>query len=115
MRTGAKGYHEHWSFRPGLIQGSSREPARPMNSGPSARDRPSADRASRRSRHWPLGLLLLIPIGVLWRALFLGEAFFYQDLSAQYVPRERLLMHAAGSGWNPHIFLGMSLAGDPQS
>jgi hypothetical protein len=70
---------------------------------------------SRLAQHWPLAVLLLIPLLILWRSLFLGETLFYQDLGAQYFPRERLLMRTGLTGWNPHIFLGMSLAAEPQS
>ena len=67
-------------------------------------------------RRWPvLAALLCVPLLALWRALLLGETFFYQDLAGQYFPREALLRRTGLTGWNPHILLGMGLAGDPQS
>jgi hypothetical protein len=61
-----------------------------------------------------VAILMAVPLLVLWRPLLLGETFYAEDLSAQYFPREALLGRGA-SGWNPHQFLGMSLAGDPQT
>ena len=60
-------------------------------------------------------LLLVLPLLVLWRPLFLGETFYYQDLAAQYFPTEKLLAREGVSGWNPHIFLGQPLLGNPQT
>jgi hypothetical protein len=79
---------------------------------------PTAPRPSASARLWahrPLAALLLVPLLLLWRPLLLGETFFYQDLGAQYFPRERLLMRTGPTGWNPHVLLGMGLAAEPQT
>ena len=62
-----------------------------------------------------LALLVALPLLVLWRPLALGETFYQEDLAAQYFPRERLLQQSGLHGWNPHEFLGMGLAADPQT
>ncbi|HVZ33186.1 MAG TPA: hypothetical protein VG963_12220, partial [Polyangiaceae bacterium] len=67
------------------------------------------------TQHWPIVALSFVPLLIFRRALLFGETLFYQDLAAQYFPREQLLMRTGATGWNPHIFLGMSLVGDPQT
>lgn len=62
-----------------------------------------------------LGVLLLLPLLQVWRVFWLGETFFYEDLAAFYFPRELLLTRTGLTGWNPHVFLGMPLAADPQA
>jgi hypothetical protein len=62
-----------------------------------------------------LALLVALPLLVLWRPLALGETFYQEDLAAQYFPRERLLQQSGFHGWNPHEFMGMGLAADPQT
>src|SRR5437763_843739 len=49
------------------------------------------------------------------RPLARGETLYQEDLAAQYFPREQLLRQSGPSGWNPHEFLGMGLASDPQT
>ncbi len=66
-------------------------------------------------RHGLFLLLLLLPLAVLWRPLLLGETLYYQDLAAQYFPREALLRRTGLAGWDPHILLGIGMAGEPQS
>jgi hypothetical protein len=62
-----------------------------------------------------LALLLALPLVVLWRPLARGETLYQEDLGAQYFPRERLLRQTGREGWNPHEFLGIGLASDPQT
>jgi hypothetical protein len=62
-----------------------------------------------------LAVLLALPLLVLWRPIARGETFYQEDLAAQYFPRERLLRATGLTGWNPHEFLGMGLAADPQT
>jgi hypothetical protein len=62
-----------------------------------------------------LAALLAIPVLVLWRPLARGETLYQEDLAAQYFPREELLRTTGLVGWNPHEFLGMGLASDPQT
>ncbi len=62
-----------------------------------------------------LALLLALPLLVLWRPIARGETFYQEDLAAQYFPRERLLQQTGFHGWNPHEFLGIGLAADPQT
>ncbi len=64
-------------------------------------------------RHALFGVLFLMPLTVIWRVFLCGETFHYEDLTAGYFPREELLMRVGPVGWNPHVFFGMSLAGDP--
>jgi hypothetical protein len=62
-----------------------------------------------------LAVLLALPLLVLWRPLARGETLYQEDLAAQYFPREALLRSTGLTGWNPHEFLGMGLASDPQT
>jgi hypothetical protein len=62
-----------------------------------------------------LAALLTLPVLVLWRPLALGETLYQEDLAAQYFPREQLLRTTGLTGWNPHEFLGIGLASDPQT
>jgi hypothetical protein len=62
-----------------------------------------------------LALLLGLPLLVFWRPLARGETLYQEDLAAQYFPREQLLRTGGLSGWNPHEFLGLGLASDPQT
>ncbi|HEY4393123.1 MAG TPA: hypothetical protein VGP64_03630, partial [Polyangia bacterium] len=62
-----------------------------------------------------LAALMALPVVVLWRPIVRGETFYQEDLAAQYFPREQLLRTTGLRGWNPHEFLGMGLASDPQT
>ncbi len=62
-----------------------------------------------------LAILLGLPLVVFWRPLTRGETLYQEDLAAQYFPREQLLRTSGLSGWNPHEFLGLGLASDPQT
>ena len=69
--------------------------------------------ASGRARS-TLATLLALPV-VFWRPITRGETLYQEDLAAQYFPREQLLRTSGLSGWNPHEFLGLGLASDPQT
>ncbi|HEY6478178.1 MAG TPA: hypothetical protein VI456_16485, partial [Polyangia bacterium] len=62
-----------------------------------------------------LAALLALPAVALWRPVVRGETLYQEDLAAQYFPREQLLRTTGLTGWNPHEFLGMGLASDPQT
>ena len=66
-------------------------------------------------RHLVLLPLLLLPLLLMWRPIFAGETYYFEDLAAFYFPREQLLARSGLAGWNPHVVLGLPLAGDPQT